>query len=249
MVLTCLLGSTIVNKIGYKWALVLGAAGYAPYAGGLVLNLNTGATWLVFVGSVTCGLSAGLVRRSSFSFSSGSTDSLNAGSFGPSKELLSWVVRFLPSSSSPPFPSLILLPLVDPEAHKRGRYLAYWLGFRNAGQILGGIISLALNAKRSTAGSIGRSNYYIFIALRKLHFYLIPTRTLTILPIGRGVRTLRRNLSLECALLSFHLLTSTLTSLDRPFEGSTQGWNACRHGEAHRLLRRDEGNLAARQAP
>jgi hypothetical protein len=80
------------------------------------------------------------------------------------------------------FPSLILLFPTDPEAHKRGRYLAYWLGFRNAGQILGGIISLALNAKRSTAGSIGRSNYYIFIALRKLHFYLIPPQTLTILP-------------------------------------------------------------------
>jgi hypothetical protein len=106
MVLTCLLGSTIVNKIGYKWALVLGAAGYAPYAGGLVLNLNTGATWLVFVGSVTCGLSAGLVRcSSSLSISSGSTDSLNAGSFGPSKELSSWVVRFPPlfPSSSLPF--------------------------------------------------------------------------------------------------------------------------------------------------
>jgi hypothetical protein len=108
MVLTCLLGSTIVNKIGYKWALVLGAAGYAPYAGGLVLNLNTGATWLVFVGSVTCGLSAGLVRDApSLSFSSASTDSLNAGSFGPSKEPSSWVVRFLPLSSSS-------LPVTDP---------------------------------------------------------------------------------------------------------------------------------------
>lgn len=30
MVVTCLFASTIVNKIGYRWALVLGTAGYAP---------------------------------------------------------------------------------------------------------------------------------------------------------------------------------------------------------------------------
>ncbi|BGP43596.1 hypothetical protein JCM10449v2_007637 [Rhodotorula kratochvilovae] len=60
MVLTCLLGSSITSATSYRWALCLGAMGYAPYAGGLVYNLNTGATWLVYLGSVTCGLSAGL---------------------------------------------------------------------------------------------------------------------------------------------------------------------------------------------
>lgn len=80
MVLTCLLGcqslrhfppvpraedafvcaASITSVTGYRWALCLGALGYAPYAGGLVLNLNTGATWLVYLGSITCGLSAGL---------------------------------------------------------------------------------------------------------------------------------------------------------------------------------------------
>ncbi|GAA5915372.1 hypothetical protein JCM6882_000235 [Rhodosporidiobolus microsporus] len=125
MVVTCLFGSSIVNKIGYRWALVLGAVGYAPYAGGLVLNLNTGAEWLVLVGSVFCGLSAGLF----------------------------WAVE-----------GAIIMGY--PEAHRRGRMLALWLGFRNAGQILGGIISLSLNAKSNKAGAIGKETYYVFIALQ-----------------------------------------------------------------------------------
>ncbi|BGP20131.1 hypothetical protein JCM10213v2_008266 [Rhodosporidiobolus nylandii] len=127
MVVTCLFASSIVDRIGYRWALALGTAGYAPYAGGLVLNLKTGASWLVFLGSVTCGLSAGLF----------------------------WGVE-----------GAVILGY--PEPHKRGRYLAYWLGFRNAGQILGGVISLALNANRSTAGSVGEATYFTFIALQCL---------------------------------------------------------------------------------
>ncbi|GAA6017758.1 hypothetical protein JCM10207_000487 [Rhodosporidiobolus poonsookiae] len=127
MVVTCLFGSSIVNKIGYRWALVLGTAGYAPYAGGLVLNKKSGANWLIFVGSTTCGLSAGLF----------------------------WAVE-----------GAIIMGY--PEAWKRGRYLAYWLGFRNAGQILSGIISLSLNAKSNKAGSISTSTYYVFIALQAL---------------------------------------------------------------------------------
>ncbi|GAA5820950.1 hypothetical protein JCM11251_001892 [Rhodosporidiobolus azoricus] len=125
MVVTCLFGSSIVNKVGYRWALVLGAIGYAPYAGGLVYNLNSGAEWLVLVGSVFCGLSAGLF----------------------------WAVE-----------GAIIMGY--PEAHKRGRFLAYWLGFRNAGQILGGIISLSLNAKSNKTGAIGKETYYVFIALQ-----------------------------------------------------------------------------------
>ncbi|BGP03610.1 Major Facilitator Superfamily protein [Rhodotorula toruloides] len=125
MVLTCLLGSTITNKLSYRWALVLGACGYAPYAGGLVLNLKTGASWLVYLGSVTCGLSAGLF----------------------------WSVEGA-------------IALGYPEENKRGRYLSYWLAWRNGGQILGGAISLGLNAKGNKIGAIGRETYYVFIALQ-----------------------------------------------------------------------------------
>lgn len=48
------------NRLGYKWALVLGTVGYAPYAAGLYENKLHGTVWLVLFGSVCCGLSAGL---------------------------------------------------------------------------------------------------------------------------------------------------------------------------------------------
>ncbi|GAA6004593.1 uncharacterized protein JCM10292_005685 [Rhodotorula paludigena] len=125
MVLTCLLGSSITDRIGYRWALCLGAVGYAPYAGGLVLNKNSGASWLVYLGSVTCGLSAGLF----------------------------WSVEGA-------------IALGYPEPEKRGFYLAVWLAWRNAGQILGGAITLGLNAQGSGVGSISSVTYYVFIALQ-----------------------------------------------------------------------------------
>ncbi|CEQ42606.1 SPOSA6832_04434 [Sporobolomyces salmonicolor] len=132
MVFTCLLAGTITNKISYRWAVVLGTAGYAPYAAGLYLNKTRGTVWLVLFGSACCGLSAGLF----------------------------WGVE-------------------DPEARKRGRYLAYWLAFRNGGQLLGGIISLALNTHASGTGSVGTSTYVcralsaVFDKLTRLKWQLV----------------------------------------------------------------------------
>ena len=59
MVVTCFFASSIVNRIGYRWSLVLGTVGYAPYAAGLYLNKLHGTTWLFLFGAVTCGISAG----------------------------------------------------------------------------------------------------------------------------------------------------------------------------------------------
>jgi hypothetical protein len=39
-----------------------------------------------------------------------------------------------------------------PEPHKRGRYLAVWLFFKNSGTILAGAINLGTNIHRSTGG-------------------------------------------------------------------------------------------------
>ncbi|GAA6015701.1 hypothetical protein JCM11491_002451 [Sporobolomyces phaffii] len=55
-----------------------------------------------------------------------------------------------------------------PEPSKRGRYLAYWLAFRNAGSILGGSINLGLNAKNSKGGSVSSSTYLVFIVLQAI---------------------------------------------------------------------------------
>ncbi|KAJ5949354.1 DUF895 domain membrane protein [Penicillium verhagenii] len=56
----CLLGGPIANRIGIKWALVIGAIGYPLYSAGLYTNDRFGNVWFVLVGSAACGISAGL---------------------------------------------------------------------------------------------------------------------------------------------------------------------------------------------
>jgi MFS family permease len=54
-----------------------------------------------------------------------------------------------------------------PEPEKRGRYLAYWLAYRNSGAILGGAINLAFNATGTRLGSLDWRTYIVFVVLRK----------------------------------------------------------------------------------
>ncbi|KAF7881990.1 uncharacterized protein EAF01_011770 [Botrytis porri] len=56
----CVLGGPIANRIGLKYTLTLGAVGYPVYSAGLYANNRYGNVWLVLVGAVTCGISAGL---------------------------------------------------------------------------------------------------------------------------------------------------------------------------------------------
>jgi len=56
----CLLGGPIANRIGLSYTLLLGGIGYPIYSAGLYCNNRYGTVWLVLVGAVTCGLSAGL---------------------------------------------------------------------------------------------------------------------------------------------------------------------------------------------
>ncbi|KAI2628441.1 MFS general substrate transporter [Xylaria nigripes] len=56
----CIFGAPIANRIGLNWTLFLGAIGYPVYSAGLYLNNRYGVVWLVLVGAVLCGFSAGL---------------------------------------------------------------------------------------------------------------------------------------------------------------------------------------------
>ncbi|KAJ5570606.1 DUF895 domain membrane protein [Penicillium hispanicum] len=56
----CLVGAPIANRIGLKWALLIGAVGYPLYSAGLYTNDRFGNVWFVLVGSAACGISAGL---------------------------------------------------------------------------------------------------------------------------------------------------------------------------------------------
>lgn len=60
MVVTCALSGVFVKHLGIRWTLILGAAGYCPYAAGLYCNNRYGSSWFVLFGAATCGLGAGL---------------------------------------------------------------------------------------------------------------------------------------------------------------------------------------------
>jgi hypothetical protein len=127
----CALGSAVFDKIGVKWALVVGcsascpssclwsrtaaadrlflasvpfsAVGYVPYSLGLYFNKTQGIEWVVLFGAALCGISAGIF----------------------------WATEGA-------------LILGYPEARKRGVALAIWLAFKSGGQVLGGAINVGL---------------------------------------------------------------------------------------------------------
>jgi len=92
--------------------------GYAPYAGGLVYNLNTGATWLVYLGSVTCGLSAGLFWSVEGAIALGCASSSSSSC---SSSTLVVPQLTVPASSRH----------ADPDPSQRGIFLAIWLAWRS----------------------------------------------------------------------------------------------------------------------
>ena len=55
-----------------------------------------------------------------------------------------------------------------PERLKQARYISYWLMFRVLGQLLGGIINLALNYRNDNQGSISTNTYLVFVILQCL---------------------------------------------------------------------------------
>lgn len=60
------------------------------------------------------------------------------------------------------------IALAYPEPYNQGRFLGFWLSFRVGGQILGGAISLGINANRGTEGSVSYAVYLVFIVLQAL---------------------------------------------------------------------------------
>jgi sugar phosphate permease len=59
----------------------------------------------------------------------------------------------------------IMLSYPPPES--RGRYLAYWLTYRNSGAILGGIINLSFNYSGRSLGKLNWKTYIVFVVLRR----------------------------------------------------------------------------------
>ncbi|ETS86006.1 hypothetical protein PFICI_04031 [Pestalotiopsis fici W106-1] len=127
MTFTCLAGSLVVNRFGYRAALIFGTAGYVVYSAALYTNNRYGTVWFIYLGSAACGVSAGIF----------------------------WATE-----------GAIMLSYPEPE--RRGRYLAYWLTYRNSGSILGGIINLAFNYKGASTGKLDWRTYIVFVVLQCL---------------------------------------------------------------------------------
>lgn len=119
----CALGPWLTYAIGFRNTLIFGALGYPFYAAGLY----TGATWLIYLGSVTTGVTGGFL----------------------------WCVEGAIATGYP-------------EARKRGRYIATWFTFRNMGNLVGGAISLGMNAHATKPGKVGQSTYIVFIVIQCL---------------------------------------------------------------------------------
>ncbi|KAF2017507.1 MFS general substrate transporter [Aaosphaeria arxii CBS 175.79] len=60
----------------------------------------------------------------------------------------------------------IMLSYPPPES--RGKYLAYWLAYRNSGAILGGAINLGFNASGKRLGKLDWRTYIVFVVLQCL---------------------------------------------------------------------------------
>ena len=81
MVLTCAFSGVFVKYIGIRWTLVLGAAGYAPYAAGLYCNNRFGTSWFVLFGAACCGLGAGLFWMAEAAIAMSYPEPYNQGRF------------------------------------------------------------------------------------------------------------------------------------------------------------------------
>lgn len=56
--------------------------------------------------------------------------------------------------------------LACPEKHRRGKYLAYWLASRIVGQMIGGAVTLGVNAGNKEKGHISVQTYLVFISIQ-----------------------------------------------------------------------------------
>lgn len=58
--------------------------------------------------------------------------------------------------------------LAYPEKHRRGKYLAYWLASRIVGQMVGGFVTVGVNAGNAEKGHISVQTYLVFISIQSI---------------------------------------------------------------------------------
>ncbi|BCS28449.1 uncharacterized protein APUU_70019S [Aspergillus puulaauensis] len=133
-VVVCIFGSSLIAKIGIRWAFVLGMVGFPIYASSIYCNVKDGNTWYIMLACVIDGVSSGIF----------------------------WLTEGA-------------IVLAYPEKHRRGRYIAYWLASRIVGQMVGGAITLGVNAGNRKEGHISVQTYLVFISIQALGPFVAAT--------------------------------------------------------------------------
>lgn len=121
----CIFGSSLIAKIGLKWAFAFGMIGFPIYASSVYCNIKYNNTWYIMLACVIDGISSGVF----------------------------WLTEGA-------------IVLAYPEKHRRGKYLAYWLASRIVGQMIGGAVTLGVNAGNKEKGHISVQTYLVFIAIQ-----------------------------------------------------------------------------------
>ncbi|KAJ3542842.1 hypothetical protein NM208_g3886 [Fusarium decemcellulare] len=130
----CIFGSSIIARVGLKWAFVSGMIGFPIYAASLYTHVKYENNWFLMLACVIDGIFSGIF----------------------------WLTEGA-------------IILAYPEKHNRGKYLAYWLGLRIVGQMIGGSVSLAVNASSDKKGAISVNTYLIFISIQVLGPFVAST--------------------------------------------------------------------------
>ncbi|EGP86870.1 unnamed protein product [Zymoseptoria tritici ST99CH_1A5] len=81
MVVTCIMSGIFVKYLGIKWTLIVGAAGFCPYAAGLYCNNRYDSHWFVLFGAACCGLGAGLFWMAEAAVAMSYPEPYNQGKF------------------------------------------------------------------------------------------------------------------------------------------------------------------------
>ncbi|KAL5343003.1 major facilitator superfamily domain-containing protein [Aspergillus crustosus] len=58
MIFGCSIFGGLASKLGLRTILIIGTLGYAPYSAALYCNSRYGTQWFIFLGAITCGISA-----------------------------------------------------------------------------------------------------------------------------------------------------------------------------------------------
>ena len=126
-VVVCIFGSSLISRIGLKWAFAFGMAGFPIYAASVYCNVKYGNSWYLMVACVIDGVTSGIF----------------------------WLTEGA-------------IVLAYPEKHRRGKYLAFWLASRIVGQMVGGSVTLGVNAGNREQGHISVETYLVFISIQAL---------------------------------------------------------------------------------